>query len=293
MRLALISWNLHGAPPASRIIPRLRAVAREIERRSPDVVLLQEVWTRVQGRLISRRLPGYVRIDPPIDGWLRTGGLLTLVSRASGLHVLGSHFEPYTAHAPSWKLWEGDGLAHKGMLTVDLALDSERLSVTNTHLQASYRRGGYRQVRAAQLEQLRSAVARVDEGVPTLLGGDLNTHPHEDDLWGNLRNETLDLTRSYRERCGCGTSVGGNGWIDYVLARRDPEWSIDATRVDRILSRELDDPYSDHQGLDLQIEIQRTRSARAAGTLERILAPATRRAWLAELARLLVRGPLG
>lgn len=293
MRLRLISWNLHGPPPAPRIIPRLRAVAREIARRAPDVVLLQELWTQVQSNLISRRLPDYERVDPPTRGWLRTAGLMTLVSRSSAeLRVVGSRFESYLAHAPAWKLWEGDGLSQKGILTVDLTRGSERLSVTNTHLQASYGPGGYPRIRAAQLEQLRAALAREPKGVPTLVGGDLNTRPQEN-LWGELRNETLDLTRRYRERCDCGTSVGGGSWIDYVLARRDPAWSIEAIRVDRILSRRRDDPYSDHQGLDLEIELRRTRNPHATGALERLYTPATRRAWLLCVARLLVRGPLG
>jgi hypothetical protein len=259
------------------------AIAKELARRQPDLALLQEVWTPVQADLITSSLKGrYVRVDtPPRGSPGRTAGLLSFVSRRSGWRLAGTRFEAFRRSAPAWKLWEGDGLGRKGLLHLDLQRGGERLVVVNTHLQASYSPGGYTEVRRSQLAQLARSLDAVAAGVPVLVAGDLNVQPPEQ-IYGEIDREFEDLTAPFRERCACGTSVGSDRWIDYVLVRRDPVWSA-SSRVERILSVRRDYPYSDHHGLDVAVELRREARAglepgrRAA----RILwGPSTRRAWL-------------
>jgi endonuclease/exonuclease/phosphatase family metal-dependent hydrolase len=271
MRIHLISWNVHGPGPAPRVIPRMRAVAKELARRSPDLALLQEVWTPAQADLIGATLKSrYTRIDTPPGGGLgRTAGLLAFVSRASGWRVTRHRFEPFSQSAPSWKVWEGDALGRKGLLQLELRRNGEQLVVVNTHLQASYSPGGYTEVRRAQLAQLSRATRSVAAGVPVLVAGDLNIGASEP-LYPEIERDFVDL------------SAGSGAWIDYVLLRRDPAWSASST-VERIVSTRSDHPYSDHQGLDVAVELTRGAGAglepgeRATRAL---WGPSTRRAWL-------------
>jgi len=282
-RIQLISWNVHGPGPAPRVIPRMRAVAKELARRSPDIALLQEVWTPAQADLIGATLKSrYARIDTPPGGGLgRIAGLLAFVSRASGWRVTRHRFEPFSQSAPSWKVWEGDGLGRKGLLHLELRRNGEHLVVVNTHLQASYSPGGYTEVRRAQLAQLSRTSQSVAAGVPVLVAGDLNIGASEP-LYPEIERHFVDLSAAYRERCGCGTSVGSGAWIDYVLVRRDPAWSASST-VERIVSTRSDYPYSDHQGLDVAVELTRGAGAGlepSERASQALWGPSTRRAWL-------------
>jgi endonuclease/exonuclease/phosphatase family metal-dependent hydrolase len=283
LRLHLVSWNVHGTLTTVRVIPRMRAVAREVVRRSPDIALLQEVWTPVQADLIASGLGSdYARIDTPPGGSIgRIAGLLAFVSRASGWRVAGYEFEEFHSSAPAWKVWEGDGLGRKGLLRLDLEREGVRLVVVNTHLQASYSPGGYTEVRRSQLEQLGRSIGTIAAGVPVLVAGDLNVQPSER-LYEEISRHFEDLSAPFRERCGCGTSVGSGAWIDYVLVRRAPAWSASAA-LERIVSVRKDYPYSDHHGLDARVQLTpvasgrlepRSRAARA------LWGPSTRRAWL-------------
>jgi endonuclease/exonuclease/phosphatase family metal-dependent hydrolase len=289
LRVHLVTWNVHGTTPAPRVVPRMRAIAGELGRRDPDLILLQEVWTPVQADLVASRLPGYQRVEPPLGGpFGRTAGLLVLVARRSGWRVARTRFEPYRSHAPAWKLWEGDGLARKGLLELEVERDGVRLIVVNTHLQAAYAPGGYSEIRGAQLAQLRETLSGVPGGVPVLVGGDLNVRPDEP-IWSEIGSGYDDVVGPYREQCDCGTGVGhagedgGGDWIDYVLVRRDPAWSARA-RVGRIVSTRRDYPYSDHHGLDVQLTLDPSPAAHLdPDTRRALLGPSTRRAWLGAL----------
>lgn len=288
-RIRLISWNLHGTPVAPRVLPRLRAAATELSRRAPDLVLLQEIWRAGQADFLARRLaPDFERVGAgPTGDDGRAGGLLAFVRPGSGWRVRRLAFVPYRSEAPAWKIWEGDGLASKGLQILELERSGLSLIAINTHLQASYRPGGYTDVRRKQLTQLGEVVREIDTSRPVIAAGDLNCRPDEAALYPAIESVFEDLTRPLRQTCACGTVPGRQTWLDYVLARRSTAWRARA-RIDLIRSERADYPYSDHHALDASIELESLdrgavpRGVRAAQVL---WGPASRRAWLVAAAQ--------
>jgi endonuclease/exonuclease/phosphatase family metal-dependent hydrolase len=283
-----VSWNVHGTPDAPRLGERLRAIARVVSARKPDLVLLQEVWRRRDAQAFEERLArkGYAVVPVPAGGVLMRGsGLLGFVRARAGWRASQPRFHEFAAEAPDWKLWEGDGLGDKGVQGFTLSRDDFTCEVLNTHLQAAYEPGGYAEVRRAQLAELR-ALAEAPEGRPVLVAGDLNTTPDEP-AWqevGALR----DLTASAREACGCGTSVQPEEsarWLDHLLAKLPDGWDV-AAEVSLLRSQRPDVPYSDHHGLDAVLEITAPASAAplAALAAARLAGPTTRRELLANAA---------
>jgi endonuclease/exonuclease/phosphatase family metal-dependent hydrolase len=265
----------------------------------PDIVLLQEVWYGSDLHRITERLASdYEAVDPapgPLGGG--SGGLLSLVRRPTRgdewtvAEPRGHTFTPFEHSASPWKFWQGDGLGRKGAQCIFLERLGRRVLVINTHLQASYRGYDYYEIRKLQFDQLRRLASLPLVKIPVLVGGDLNMKPPElgDSLayWGT---DWQDLAEGWRKSCDCGTEAGGldsaRRWKDYVLAQRSDAWRFRARSIARIESLLPDEPYSDHHGLDLTIELERVnRSALTSSMLlvGYLSVPRTRREWLASV----------
>jgi endonuclease/exonuclease/phosphatase family metal-dependent hydrolase len=319
----LVSWNLHGVPGAPRRPERFAAAGQEILRRGPELVLLQEVWRDRQVDQLGQALQpaGYAQVPVPAGGWFgRKAGLLAWVHAASGWEISAAGFHEFASEAPDWKLWEGDGFGDKGVQHFVARRGDLTLQLLNTHLQAAYEPGGYAEIRAQQLRELHGLATRLadshgDPPFPTILGGDLNTTPDEE-AFAELAG-WRDLTRKERRRCGCGTSVGAEPpeWLDYVMASL-PEGLGVRAQLELIRSPAADDPFSDHQGLDVSLafgkessegaetfrpstgsdhEDPRSQAAAALAAVAgcRLLDPGSRRAFLQNGALLAVGLALG
>lgn len=266
----MISWNVHGMPFDASLAGRLDNIAGEILRRRPDLVLLQETWLDAAARRLDCRLRGQYERVPDPDGVRagplapfghRRGGLLALVRSDSPWKFdrsVAPQFVEFAAAGPLHRILdERDGIAGKGIQGFAVSDGSRRVTVLNTHMQAQYPGRRYEDVRSAQAGQLLGH-ARQSPGGVTLVAGDFNTHPGEAALYGTLTGEFLDLTSDFRRGCACGTLAGaGRGethWIDYVLARAAGPAVIES-RMDQIRNAAVDDPYSDHHGIWLQLTI--------------------------------------
>src|ERR1019366_5176628 len=195
--LKVLSWNLHAmAWPLSKDpggrMDRVSAKMREL---SPDVALLQEVWFGSHvDRLIRALQPDWIPICIKRRSRGPRGGLLAFVSASAGWRVRAApEFHAFAASAPVWKVWEGDGLGGKGILTVELERREQRICAVNTHLQSQYPGIDYAGVREAQLIELREIVA-----------GDFNTDSRES-LYSLIAALGTDLTAEARERSNLGT----------------------------------------------------------------------------------------
>jgi endonuclease/exonuclease/phosphatase family metal-dependent hydrolase len=264
-RLRLVSWNVHGTPDAPQLGERMRAIARVISARKPDLVLLQEVWRRRDAEAFEKRLgrKGYAAVRAPAAGGpARGSGLLGFARASVGWRVGEPRF-----HEP-------------GVEAFSFSRSGFSCEVLNTHVQA-----GDAALRRAQLAELRD-LAEVSQGRPVLVAGDLDTTPDEP-AWqevGALR----DLTASAREACACGTSVrpGESArWIDHLLAKLPDGWDAEA-EVSLLRSLRPDVPYSDHHGLDAVLEITAPANVAplAALAAARLAGPTTRRELLANAA---------
>lgn len=272
--LDLLSWNVHGPPFAPRRGARIAAVANEIERRAPELVLLQEVWFPGDADWLATRLSRrYTALDgTPRRRPLRVGGLFGLLRRDAPwvLDARGVAFEWYRAAASRWRLWEGDGAAGKGVQVVPLMhRDSgQPLVALHTHVQAQYDTIRHEAPRAQQLEQLAMLAATLPPNLPVLAAGDLNTGPVEAVYGQRIAPTWLDLTETTRAARPAAQTQFECGaeplWIDYVLARRGPSWGFGAA-VDLVENNGRDDPFSDHNGLHARIEMERLSAADESG----------------------------
>jgi endonuclease/exonuclease/phosphatase family metal-dependent hydrolase len=272
--LRLVSWNLHGPPTVASMDLRLARVAHVLLEREPDLVLLQEVWFRGDAERLRRALESKYEVVPDestitqhLLGWLagfRKSGLLIFWLKTSEWHAAPrSSFRAFTAHASSWKFWQGDGLSTKGVQWVELNRTGLRVLVFNTHLQSPYSKdedlfGGEYSYLSERRDQVRELLNAMDENGGrgmSIVAGDFNMVP--DDLMPEVVGRLTDLTEQYRKTHDGATTIGSDGapkdWIDYVLARGP--W---ATRqhIRLIANRRADCPYSDHHALEVQLSFQ-------------------------------------
>jgi endonuclease/exonuclease/phosphatase family metal-dependent hydrolase len=229
---------------------RVSAKVREL---SPDIVLLQEVWLGSHLERLGRALhpdwiPTCVRRR---DGGPR-GGLLALVNAAAGWRARSApEFHAFTASAPVWRVWEGDGLGGKGVLTVELERDAARICAVNTHLQSQYSGIDYAEIREAQLLELRDVVSHLQPSQPAIVAGDFNTDSRES-LYSIVAALGTDLTAQARVRENNGTTANPRDdrpeWIDYIVAAKSQSYNVSGD-LELIVNESADVPFSDHSGL--------------------------------------------
>jgi endonuclease/exonuclease/phosphatase family metal-dependent hydrolase len=255
IRLKVLSWNLHGlAWPLSKDPGgRMDRVSSKVRELRPDIVLLQEVW-----------LSGYVdRLTLALQlDWIPIcikrrrggpkGGLLAFVNATGGwLPCSPPQFHAFAASAPVWKIWEGDGLGGKGVLTVELERGEQRIFAVNTHLQSQYPGSSYAEIREAQLIEVRNFVSNFYSSIPSIVAGDFNTDASEP-LYSYVTALGTDLTADARLLSNSGTTAnprdGRREWIDYIVAANSEAWTVSAD-LELIANDSADVPYSDHSGL--------------------------------------------
>ncbi len=253
--LKVLSWNLHGlAWPLSKDPGgRMDRVSAKVRELAPDLVLLQEVWlgSHVERLTVALR-PDWVPICIKHKGGGPKGGLLAFIGASAGWRATcAPEFHAFTASAPIWKIWEGDGLGGKGVLTVELERGEQRIRAVNTHLQSQYSGNVYFEIREAQLIDLVKVVSNFDSSVPAIVAGDFNTDAHES-LYSHIAALGTDLTAEARRLSNCGTTAnpraGRPEWIDYIVAANLAARSVSAD-LELMVNQRADVPYSDHSGL--------------------------------------------
>lgn len=260
-RLTFVSWNLHGLPFVAEPEVRFARIAervRELEP-APDLLLFQEVWSGSLADQLREHLREYEAPGGLERNWIgqRPSGLIAFVRSAGPWKIDDVDFHEFDLHAPWWRVWEGDGLARKGVQQLRLSDGRDELTMLHTHLQATYGKPEYEPIVSDQLQQMTSLAQRLGNGRPIIAAGDLNaragTPPYRE-----LRERWIDLTAEFRARCGCGTSVRDDGqpgaWIDYVLAYDLPRFRVEAD-LNLLANQKRDDPYSDHNGLFVKLRI--------------------------------------
>ena len=226
-------------------------VSAKIRELSPDVALLQEVWLGSHVDRLTRALrPDWIPLCIRRRGHGPSGGLLTLLNASTGWRARAApRFNAFTASAPIWKIWEGDGIGGKGVLAVELERGEQRICAVNTHLQSQYPGSDYVRVREAQLIELREIVSRLDASGPAIVAGDFNTDSRES-LYSIIAALGKDLTADAREVSNRGTTTHPERpeWIDYIVAANSDAWTVSA-ELELIENQRADVPYSDHSGL--------------------------------------------
>jgi endonuclease/exonuclease/phosphatase family metal-dependent hydrolase len=259
--LKVLSWNVHGLPWPASIDRRnrMQRIAGKILEHKPDVVLLQEVWFDSDARYFGSALSAdYLPICAARSRGAPRGGLLAYLRTSDGASLAAQpEFHEFQASAPAWKVWEGDGLGRKGLLSAEIRRDGQRFIIVNTHLQSQYPCNDYLGVREAQITELGRFLERLDPEAPALVAGDFNTDSKESRLYNTIVAMGADLTEETRRRSGCGTILDGTGqWIDYVLLKSSGNRLL-SSNFELISNEGPDRPYSDHQGLVGTVRLSR------------------------------------
>lgn len=154
-----------------RVRARMDALARIVDESDYDIVCLQEVVSPpVLARL--RRATASFPFMARAGGFpIVRGGLVTL----SRWPIARTHFQPYALARPVRPEW----LLNKGALFTRIRLPGGCLTVVNTHLSANMDMdwspsNAYTKVEQSELEQLATAIKRIDPAEPLIAMGDFN-----------------------------------------------------------------------------------------------------------------------
>lgn len=258
---SLLTLNCFGGylPYTSR---RLLSLAQELERRSDQVVCLQEIQLHRYRQLLMKACASYSY--PYYEPYLHCpkGGLLTL-SRIP----MSKRFEPYGERGLWYTPMFMDKILYKGMLIHKLTWAGIPMVIINTHILANYvgdweRHGMYSRVEEKQLGQLAKTVRSQPEDSIIIVVGDFNI-PRGSRLYqGFLANSGLtdplagDTRPTLRVPPGVPSQFSLP--IDYVLVRMPEKhmFKIDCdlcfTGKHRI-NRWQRDYLSDHNGIEIRI----------------------------------------
>ncbi len=271
IRIKVLSWNLHGLawPLSKDPVGRMDRISAKVRELSPDIVLMQEVWLgSYLNRLVDGLQPDWTHAFLKRRSGSPKGGLLTFFRTSAGWHVQSvPQFHAFKANAPVWKIWEGDGLGGKGVLTIELARGEQRICAVNTHLQSQYSGSNYDEVRETQLLELGKVASNIPPSLFAIIAGDLNTDSHES-LYSHIAALGTDLTSEARRTSNPGTTANGRDgrpeWIDYIVAADSQDWTVSST-LELITNESADVPYSDHSGLLCTIKLTSKQSAETSG----------------------------
>jgi hypothetical protein len=101
---------------------------------------------------------------------------------SSAFPIREAWFHRFQAIAPPWKVWEGDGMAGKGvgLARIELPDGAGFVDFFNTHAQAGYGNPDYKVIRKQEMAEVAEFINAARCGtVPAFLTGDLNCRRNE------------------------------------------------------------------------------------------------------------------
>ncbi len=250
MNLTVLTFNVWGLPSWMNHAPKARyaRIARDLERLRPDLVLLQEVWTK-SAAAVAPTNAGWLVAQARPANFFRRNGLMVL----SRLPISGGEFHPFSKAAFP------DSMVRKGALKVTVeAPGGHRLNVWNVHLQSDAP-----QVRLLQIEQLAAWVRDADDGqTADVVGGDFNSTPDSPEF----KLLSLELGQTVHEIAHLAFLPTYDGLspdpkmaqtIDYLFIR--PRTSIDKLQAAPAITFTNANPrqrFSDHVALETALRFQ-------------------------------------
>lgn len=172
--LTVLTFNCFGglAPGTRR---RLQTLARELARRAPDIVCLQEVQLHSHQALLLQALDSFPHTAHEPFVYAPKGGLLTLARTP----IAEARFSLYADRGRWYAPTIADVALHKGALLTRIEVAGTPVTVSNTHLSANYSgdwrpQSQYARTERAQLMQLADIVAAEPAEALVLVMGDFN-----------------------------------------------------------------------------------------------------------------------
>lgn len=247
VNLTVLTYNVWGLPSWMNHAPKARyaRIARDFERLHPDLVLLQEVWTKSAAAVVPTN-GGWLVARAPSASFFRRNGLIIL----SRMQFSGREFHPFNSAAFP------DSMVRKGALKVTVqAAGGQRLNIWDVHLQSDAPR-----VRRRQIQQLAAWVRDADDGqTADLVGGDFNTTPDSPEFkllsqeLGQTAHELAHLPYSPTYD-GLSTDPKMAQTIDYLFVRqRTPVIKFEAAPTIAFTNADPRQRLSDHVALEVAL----------------------------------------
>ena len=272
--LSLLTLNCFGTPvPKAR--RRLRALARQLEHSTIQLVCLQEVQLVFFQRLLIQACASYPfqAFEPHLHS--PKGGLVTL----SRMHLATQRFETYIEQGRWYLPTAMDRFLRKGMLISSLHWGSTPVVVINTHVIANYngdweRQGVFARMQEKQLHQLAEIVAIQPGDALVVVVGDFNiprgSRLYKNFLQGTGLIDTLADDQRPTHRPPRGVPAHYSLPIDFVFVRVPQTMSLqikcDLRFSDKFeLSHKYHDYISDHNAIEVSFT-NNTTNQRIAGT---------------------------
>ena len=172
LELQVVSYNVYMVPiTAPARAERLEKLPDEIAELSPDVVLLQEVWSEADSASLEASLK-----RRGLSHVFRAASAAPFAYASSGM-LIASRYPITAAQRRSFSLgryphtpYHLDWIGRKGALDVRIQTPLGPVRFVDTHLQASYRTGSYEPVRISQALELASWLT--DTSLPLVVAGD-------------------------------------------------------------------------------------------------------------------------
>jgi endonuclease/exonuclease/phosphatase family metal-dependent hydrolase len=182
---SILSYNIKGLPPIAApgwknerfAIIAQRLADRVADGTAPDIVVLQEVFTKESQSVLARSGYPYISQGPTRNGNGPGGSFQKLFS--GGVYILSLHpiLESGLAHFAQGECATWDCHANKGLHYIKIQLPgiNNTITVFNTHLQAGK---DHDAIRLSQLKVVESFVNQNTRANEILIfGGDFNSSP--------------------------------------------------------------------------------------------------------------------
>jgi sphingomyelin phosphodiesterase 2 len=240
--LKLVTFNIQATWIVGTNRPaRMRAIAEYLGPLNPDVVGFQECFVPEDRDLLISEMKKRTRLQ--YNQYYPSGNV------GSGLLISSAHpireawFHRYQAIAPAWKVWEGDGMAGKGMglARIELPNGAGFVDFFDTHTQAGYGNPEYKTIRKQEMAEAAQFINSARCGpVPAFVTGDLNCRRDSPE-------HILLVEKAHLERV---MSVESS--IDHIYAAGDARYryeAIETREIPAVIQRNgASFSLSDHNG---------------------------------------------
>lgn len=159
-QFSLLTLNTFGLPLYLAWF-RLEHLAHKLAAYDTTVLCLQEIQQNAYIPLLRRSLPRYPHLASGPNQFAPKGGLVTL----SQAPLSCSQFVAYNNRGRRWSIGFSDWALQKGILRTEIRVDTQRIVVLNTHLQANYGAGWHSEnaMERIQRDQERELAAMIRE----------------------------------------------------------------------------------------------------------------------------------
>jgi len=247
--LKIVTYNVRDIIIVSNHRPeRMRAIGKRLCTLDPDLVGFQESFVEEDRNILINELEKGSRLKYHHYYPSRMFGSGLLISSASPIRE--TSFHQYEDSNPSYKVWEGDYWAGKGVALARIELQNSNgyIDFFNTHTQAGYGNPEYKIVRERQMKELVKFMITSRENIaPAFLAGDMNCEPGEDAL--EILIKDAPLLRIMKIDSG----------KDHVFAIKNSNYSIktlDTIRIDGVIIIDREPiPLSNHSGFMTTVQI--------------------------------------